>query len=298
MSSGLLALLDDVSALVKASATSLDDISTQVSKTATKVSGIVIDDAAVTPKYVVGLDPSRELSIIFNIAKKSVINKLIFLGPITLLLGFYLPQTITPILMLGGSYLCLEGFHKVLELFGKKHEQKNTEELEEITPEQLEEKRISSAVRTDLILSAEIMAITYSTLIHTNLINQIIIMAIVAIAITFVVYGSVAIIVKMDDLGLYMAQNSSSELIKKLGHFIVKSMPTFLKILSLVGTFAMLLVGFEIIVHGVAFLEHFFHTLNPWVNKILIIVSGVIWGFIVHCLVTLFNKAKKSFVSK
>ncbi|MGV3641803.1 MAG: DUF808 family protein, partial [Adhaeribacter sp.] len=164
MATGLLALLDDVSALVKVSAASLDDVPTQVAKTTGKVSGIVIDDTAVTPKYVVGLDPSRELSIIFQIAKKSLINKLLLLSPAALLLGFYAPWAITPLLMMGGAFLCFEGYEKVHSMFSKHHEAaEQAETMEQITPEELEKTRVSGAVRTDLILSAEIVAITYAT---------------------------------------------------------------------------------------------------------------------------------------
>ena len=179
MASGLLALLDDVSALVKVSAASLDDVPTQVARTSGKVSGIVIDDAAVTPKYVVGLDPSRELSIIFQIAKKSLINKLLILSPAALLLGFFAPWAITPILMLGGAYLCFEGYEKVHSMFSKHHTEadgKSRDNLKVITPEELEKERIKGAVRTDMILSAEIVAITYATVAEETLVTQIIVM--------------------------------------------------------------------------------------------------------------------------
>src|SRR5687768_3883079 len=148
MASGLLALLDDVAALVKVSAASLDDVPAQVAKTTGKVSGIVIDDTAVTPKYVVGLDPSRELSIIFQIAKKSLYNKIIFLSPAALLLGFFAPWAITPILMLGGAYLCFEGYEKVHSMFSQHHGDgtaENVEQMKVITPEELEKERIDGA---------------------------------------------------------------------------------------------------------------------------------------------------------
>src|SRR6478735_6859214 len=174
MATGLLALLDDVAALVKVSAASLDDVPTQVAKTTGKVSGIVIDDTAVTPKYVVGLDPSRELAIIYQIAKRSLVNKLLFLGPAALLLGFLAPWLIPYLLMVGGAYLCYEGYEKVHSMFGKHHDTGNTplEEFEQITPEQLEKDRIRSATRTDFILSAEIIAIAYATVANEPLMNQ------------------------------------------------------------------------------------------------------------------------------
>src|SRR5919107_2219026 len=192
MATGLLALLDDVAALVKVSAASLDDVPAQVAKTTGKVSGIVIDDTAVTPKYVVGLDPSRELSIIFQIAKKSLINKVFILTPAALLLGYFAPWAITPILMLGGAYLCFEGYEKVHSMFSKHHHvEAEDAEVKAITPEELEKERVTSAVRTDIILSAEIMAIAYSQVATNPLVNQIIVMLAVAVFITAAVYGYV-----------------------------------------------------------------------------------------------------------
>lgn len=292
LATGLLALLDDVSALVKASAASLDDIPAQVAKTTSKVSGIVIDDAAVTPKYVVGLDPSRELAIIFRIAQSSLINKLLILGPVTLLLGFYAPWSITPILMLGGCFLCFEGYEKVhTMIFGKSKDKSNEESLEEISPEELEKMRVSSAVRTDFILSAEIMAITYSTVAKTELINQVVVMACVAMLITFVVYGFVGFLVKIDDVGLYFARKKESPLQKKFGKFLVKLMPILLAFLSYLGTFAMLLVGGEIIAHGIPVLHHGLEHIPELVSnhavaaKLLQVLACVFGGLIIGGIV-------------
>src|SRR3989344_410358 len=207
MATGILALLDDISALVKASAVSLNDVPAHVVKTSGKVSGIVIDDTAVTPKYVVGLDPSRELSIIYRIAKKSLINKILILTPAALLLGYFAPWAITPVLMLGGAYLCFEGYEKVHSMFSKHHEVNlETEKVEVITPEELEQERVTGAVRTDIILSAEIMAIAYSQIRDQPIVNQILVMLAVAIFITIAVYGFVGVIVKLDDIGLHFAK--------------------------------------------------------------------------------------------
>lgn len=255
MSTGLLALLDDVAALVKISAASLDDIPAQVAKTTGKVSGIVIDDAAVTPKYVVGLDPSRELSIIYGIAKRSLINKLLFLGPAALLLGYFIPWLIQPVLMLGGAYLCFEGYEKVHSMFTH-HADVPSGNIETITPEELEKIRIKSAVQTDFILSAEIIAITYATVADRDIVAQIIVMLCIAVSITVAVYGFVGLIVKADDIGLHMARHSRYSLMRKMGRGIVKCMPPFLKLLSYVGTAAMLWVGAEIIAHGIPALHH------------------------------------------
>ena len=301
MASGFFALLDDISALVKASAASLDDVPAQVAKTTGKVSGIVIDDTAVTPKYVVGLDPSRELSIIFQIAKKSLINKLLFLSPGALLLGFFAPWAITPILMCGGAYLCFEGYEKVHSMFSKHHEAKvEDENVEVITPEQLEKERITGAVRTDIILSAEIIAIAYSQVTDEPLLNQIAVMLAVAVFITVAVYGFVGFIVKADDIGVHLAQERFSPAVRKFGRGLVKGMPYFLKVLSYVGTAAMLWVGAEIIAHGIPYTSHLLHVLEEslahmpavaWLLKVLACaIGGLIIGFLVEKVVVLVRK--------
>lgn len=303
MASGFFALLDDVSALVKASAATLDDVPTQVAKTTGKVSGIVIDDTAVTPKYVVGLDPSRELSIIYRIAKKSLINKLLILSPAALLLGYFAPWAITPILMLGGAYLCFEGYEKVHSMFSKhKHHDVHleSEQVKVITPEELEKERVTGAVRTDIILSAEIMAIAYSQIVDEAIVNQIVVMLAVAIFITLAVYGFVGLIVKMDDIGVHLAQDKYHPATQKFGRGIVKFMPHFLRILGYVGTAAMLWVGAEIIAHGIPYSSHLLHDLElalaempavAWFVKALACgIGGLILGFIIEKIVMLVRK--------
>ncbi|ALD21720.1 DUF808 domain-containing protein [Hymenobacter sp. DG25A] len=301
MASGFFALLDDISALVKVSAASLDDVPAQVAKTTGKVSGIVIDDTAVTPKYVVGLDPSRELSIIYQIAKKSLINKLLILSPAALVLGYFAPWAITPILMLGGAYLCFEGYEKVHSMFSKHHEvDVESEQVEIITPEELEKERVAGAVRTDIILSAEIMAIAYSQVTEQPIVNQIVVMAAVAVFITVAVYGFVGLIVKADDVGVHMAQDKYHPATQKLGRGIVKFMPHFLNILSYVGTAAMLWVGAEIIAHGIPFTSHLLDDLEEslahlpavaWLAKALsCAIGGLLIGFVVEKIVLLGKK--------
>ncbi|QNF33997.1 DUF808 domain-containing protein [Adhaeribacter swui] len=305
MPSGLLALLDDIGALVKVSAASLDDVPTQVAKTTGKVSGIVIDDTAVTPKYVVGLDPAREIAIIWQIAKKSVINKVVFLAPAALLLGFFAPWAIQPILMLGGAYLCFEGYEKVHSIFSP-HEEAHATEAESakvITPEELEKERVTSAVRTDIILSSEIMAIAYSQVADQPLATQIIVLLAVAVFITAAVYGFVGVIVKADDFGVHLAKENHSPGVRNLGRGIVKFMPHFLKILGYVGTAAMLWVGFEIITHGVPFLHHLVENIEhalasvppiAWLVKALACaIGGIILGFIIEKFVSLVRKIFK-----
>lgn len=300
MPSGLVALLDDVSALVKASAATLDDVPAQVAKTTGKVSGIVIDDTAVTPKYVVGLDPSRELSIIFQIAKKSLINKLLILTPAALLLGYFAPWAITPILMLGGAYLCFEGYEKVHSMLSKHPEATEEAEPEAITPEELEQKRVAGAVRTDIILSAEIMAIAYSQVTGQPVVNQLLVMLTVAVVITVGVYGFVGLIVKMDDIGVHLAREGNGAATQKLGRGIVKFMPHFLTILSYVGTAAMLWVGAEIIAHGIPLTAHWLHELElaladvpalAWLAKALACaIFGLAVGFVIEKLVGLVKR--------
>jgi predicted DNA repair protein MutK len=301
MASGFFALLDDISALVKASAASLDDVPAQVAKTTGKVSGIVIDDTAVTPKYVVGLDPSRELSIIYRIAKKSLINKIFILSPAALLLGYFAPWAITPILMMGGAYLCFEGYEKVHSMFSKHHDvEAESEQLQEITPEELEQERVAGAVRTDIILSAEIIAIAYSQVADQPIVNQIVVMLAVAVFITVAVYGFVGLLVKADDIGVHLAQDKYHPAMQKLGRGIVKFMPHFLRILGYVGTAAMLWVGAEIIAHGIPFTAHLLHDLEhalahipavAWLAKALACaIGGLMIGFVVEKLVLLFKK--------
>lgn len=246
-----MALLDDVAALVKVSAASLDDIPAQIAKTSSKVSGIVIDDAAVTPKYVVGLDPSRELVIIAHIARQSLINKLLYLSPFILALNWLAPWALMPLLMLGGGYLCFEGYEKVYSLFKTHVTPDTTETVEAIAPDELEQLRIKSAITTDFILSAEIVAITYSTIVEEPLINQIAILFSVGLLITVAVYGFVALVVKVDDIGVYLVKHHTSKSVKAFGRQLVTAIPGFLKVLGYVGTAAMLWVGGEIIIHGI-----------------------------------------------
>lgn len=307
MASGFFALLDDISALVKVSAASLDDVPAQVTKTTGKVSGIVIDDTAVTPKYVVGLDPSRELTIIFKIAKKSLINKLLILSPAALLLGYFAPWAITPVLMLGGAYLCFEGYEKVHSMFSK-HDEPNiqAEQIKAITPEELEKERVTGAVRTDIILSAEIIAIAYSQVVGNPILNQIAVMLAVAVFITIAVYGFVGLIVKLDDIGVHLAQEKYHRITRNFGRGIVKAMPPFLRVLSVIGTAAMLWVGAEIIAHGIPFTNHLLHDLEQnlsempavaWFVKVLCCaIGGLILGFVVEKIVmvvkSVFKKKK------
>ncbi|MEE9906966.1 DUF808 domain-containing protein [Brucella intermedia] len=265
MASGLFALLDDVAAIAKMAAASLDDVAGQTAKASAKAAGIVIDDTAVTPKYVVGLKPERELPVIWKITKGSLRNKLVFLLPLALILGYFAPSFIMPLLMIGGVYLAFEGTEKLVEFFIP-HSEDAHEETKAGTPQEIEETTVNGAIRTDFILSAEIMALTLAGLAPSSIYTQAAILASVAILITFVVYGVVGIIVKLDDVGVSLVRNSHTALGRQLGKGLVAGMPIILKVLSTVGTVAMLWVGGSIIVHGldsigIHSVEAFIHSL-------------------------------------
>ncbi|WP_283967838.1 DUF808 domain-containing protein [Tritonibacter sp. AK171] len=250
--SGLLALLDDVAGIAKVAAASVDDVATQSMKAGSKAAGIVIDDAAVTPKYVTGFQPARELPMIWRIARGSFINKLVFLLPVALLMSQFAPWLIPPLLILGGCYLCFEGAEKIVHVLMPHDDQSGGPDGSHAVgdPTQLEEQKVKGAIKTDFILSAEIMTISLSTIESDVLWIQAATLAVVGIMITIVVYGVVAIIVKMDDVGLWLTEVGRTSGTRALGRGIVAFMPWFLKMLTVVGTAAMLWVGGSIIVHS------------------------------------------------
>ncbi len=256
MSVGLIALLDDLAAIAKVAAASLDDVAGQTAKAGAKAAGVVIDDAAVTPRYVIGFAAKRELPIVGRIAAGSLRNKLLILLPVALALSYFLPSTITPLLMIGGAYLCYEGVEKLLEAVmphrAHQHEaQLGTVALNTMT---VEDEKVASAIKTDFILSAEIMAITLAALPAGSFVMQALVLALVGIGITVAVYGVVALIVKADDFGLALASNDRASAFagmgRALGRALVRGMPVFLAILSAVGTAAMIWVGGGIVLHG------------------------------------------------
>jgi len=248
--SGLLALLDDVAAIAKVAAASVDDIAAAAAKAGTKAAGVVIDDAAVTPKYVHGFSADRELPIIWRIAVGSLRNKLIILLPGLLALDHFLPWAITPLLMLGGAYLCFEGAEKVVHALAPHADHAVEADFDTQDPTHLEEEKVAGAIKTDFILSAEIMTIALATIESPSFWLQAITLAVVGFFITVAVYGAVALIVKMDDVGLHMAARGRTSGGRALGRGLVKAMPKLLAILSTVGTAAMLWVGGNIVVHG------------------------------------------------
>jgi predicted DNA repair protein MutK len=247
--SGLLALLDDVAAIAKLAATQLDDIAAQATKAGAKAAGVVIDDAAVTPKYVTGLPAARELPIVWKIARASLFNKLIILLPAALLLNALLPWLLTPLLMIGGAYLCFEGAEKVWHLIVP-HKEHGPQQAETLDAAHLEEQRVKGAIKTDFILSAEIMTISLAAIDAASIWIEGLALAAVAVGITTLVYGAVALLVKADDAGLMMSQRGRLSITRSFGRAIVRFMPALMALISFVGTAAMLWVGGNIIVHG------------------------------------------------
>lgn len=256
VSVGLIALLDDIAAIAKVAAASLDDVIGQAAKAGTKAAGVVIDDAAVTPTYVVGLSPSRELPMIWKITLGSLRNKLIVLLPGALALSQFAPGAITPLLMIGGAFLCYEGAEKVYEKLAPHQAHAHEASLESVALDatELEDQKVAGAVKTDFILSAEIMAIALAAIPGGSLWMRAAALAAVAVFITLGVYGAVALIVKADDAGLALARNGGQSALasvtRALGRGIVKAMPTLLSALSVIGTAAMLWVGGQIVAHG------------------------------------------------
>ncbi|SFQ54615.1 hypothetical protein SAMN05421853_10962 [Roseivivax halotolerans] len=272
--SGLLALLDDVAGIAKVAAASVDDIAGQAAKAGSKAAGAVIDDAAVTPKYVQGFEPARELPIIWKIARGSIFNKLVFLLPAGLALSAFAPWLIPPLLMLGGAYLCFEGAEKIAHVILPHDDHSGgpdgSHDIED--PMRLEEKKVEGAIKTDFILSAEIMTIALAAIPTSSFWMEAATLATVAVMITVAVYGSVALIVKMDDIGLWLSQAGRLAATRGFGRGIVKAMPYLMKTLSIVGTAAMLWVGGSIIVHGLA--QMGWHAPEDMIHSIAVAVAG------------------------
>jgi predicted DNA repair protein MutK len=254
MPSGLVALLDDVAAIARAAAASMDDVAAGVAKAGAKAAGVVIDDAAVTPAYAEGFTPDRELPLIWKITKGSLRNKLLILLPAALFLSAFLPWAITPLLMIGGLFLAFEGAEKVIEALGAAHEPDVLEPEHATLPAgenaaEFENERAAGAVRTDLILSAEIMAIALAEVSAMPVVEQAAVLALVGVAITLAVYGTVGLIVKLDDIGLHLARKGG-RVAQAIGKGLLIGTPKLLTALSRIGTLAMLWVGGGILLHG------------------------------------------------
>jgi predicted DNA repair protein MutK len=247
--SGILALLDDIAAIAKLAASQLDDIAAHAAKAGSKSAGVVIDDAAVTPKYVTGLPAAREIPIVLKIARGSLFNKLIILLPALLLLQAVAPWIIAPLLILGGAYLCFEGAEKIWHTVTHRTEP-GPQQAATLDAAHLEEQRVKGAIKTDFILSAEIMTIALATIDSPVFLTKAAVLAVVAVMMTVLVYGAVALLVKIDDLGLRLSKAALLEATRVLGRGLVSAMPTVLLLISVIGTAAMLWVGGSIVVHG------------------------------------------------
>jgi predicted DNA repair protein MutK len=271
LSIGLIALLDDITAIAKVAAASLDDVVAQAAKAGVKAAGVVIDDAAVTPRYVLGFAAKRELPIVGKIAAGSLRNKLLFLLPAILALSYFLPWMITPLLMFGGAYLCYEGTEKVLEALIPHQARAHEAQLGRVAlnPHTLEDEKVAGAIKTDFILSAEIMVITLAAVPDGSILMQGLVLALVGIGITAAVYGVVALIVKADDIGVALAENdhdsATGGISRAVGRALVFGMPGFLTFLGAAGTAAMIWVGGGIIVHG--FEAYGVHSVGQAINS-------------------------------
>ena len=277
MSGGLAALLDDIAALAKLAAASVDDVGAAAGRASAKAAGVVVDDTAVTPRYVHGFAAERELPIVAQIAKGSIRNKLLIILPVILLLSQFLPWLLTPILMLGGTYLCFEGAEKVWERIT--HHESHEAPAAMVGPDH-EKAMVRGAIRTDLILSAEIMVIALNEVAEEPFVTRTLVLVIVAFVITAIVYGVVALIVKMDDIGLRLAERPSAAS-QRVGLLLVRSMPTVLAFLSTLGIIAMLWVGGHIILNGleelgIGWLYEQVHHLSEAVAE----ATGALGGFL------------------
>ena len=245
MAGGLLALLDDVALIARQAAASVDDIAGMTAKTSTKAAGVVIDDAAVTPQYVSGVTPARELPMIWRITKGSLRNKLVFILPIALLLNAFAPWALTPILMLGGAYLVFEGAEKIVNKLSSDSDEQAEQAASK--SEQDEDNLVNSAIRTDLILSTEIMVISLDEVKDQPVWMEAVVLIAVGIFLTVAVYGAVALLVKIDDIGRGMIERGNAP---KLGRGLVKGMPYVLSAIGVIGTVAMLWVGGHLLIRG------------------------------------------------
>ncbi|WNV77316.1 DUF808 domain-containing protein [Geodermatophilus sp. DSM 44513] len=283
MAAGLAALLDDVAVLARAAAASVDDIGAAAGRASMKATGVVVDDAAVTPQYVRGLAAEREIPIVRRIALGSLRNKLLIILPAILLLSQFLPWLLTPILMIGGAYLCYEGAEKIWEKVGGGHHEAAASD--EAPPD--EDTIVSGAVRTDFILSAEIMVISLNEVVDEGFWSRAAILAVVAIAITVLVYGFVGLIVKMDDVGLRLSQRPGAG-VARFGRGLVKAMPKLLATLTVVGMAAMLWVGGHILLVGTD--ELGFHLLYDALHSVEEVVhdaTGALGGVLAWVVDTL-----------
>jgi len=282
----LLALIDDI-------ATILDDVSLMTKAATKKTAGVLGDDLALNAQQVTGVKPARELPVVWAVAKGSLVNKAI-LVPAAVAISFFAPWLVTPLLMLGGAFLCFEGAEKLAHKFlpsqgDEQHEKELSEALKQpdVDLEALEKRKIKGAVRTDFILSAEIIAITLGVVTGESIGMQFAVLAVVAVMITVGVYGLVAGIVKLDDGGLYLSEKDS-ELAQRVGNGILWLAPYLMKTLSILGTIAMFLVGGGILVHGIPpvydAIHHFASDYGGVLTKLVPVLANGLIGLLVGAL--------------
>ncbi len=286
----LLALLDDI-------ASALDDVAVLTKIATKKTAGVLGDDLALNAEQVIGLHANRELPVVWAVAKGSAINKLILI-PLALLISFFVPPLVSILLMLGGLYLCFEGFEKILEkFFHKKNEHSEHKiDLQDIDLQQFEKDKVKGAVRTDFVLSAEIIVITLGTVAATSLVNQVIVLAIISLVMTVGVYGFVACIVKLDDLGFILREKKRP--IKQIGLLLIGAAPILMKFLAVAGTIAMFLVGGSIITHGIPAIHHYTEHLSSITLMGIDLLVGVSSGAIAVFAYLIFKKIKSKVQKK
>lgn len=287
--SSLLTLLDDI-------ATLLDDISVMGKLAAKKTAGVLGDDLSLNAQQVTGVRANRELPVVWSVAKGSLLNKVI-LVPLALLISAFIPWAVTPLLMVGGAFLCFEGLEKVLHtLHARKHpespevRQQRLQAMADQDPKTFERDKVKGAIRTDFILSAEIVAITLGIVAEAPLLNQVLVLSGIALLVTVGVYGLVGVIVKLDDMGYWLVERTSA-LARSFGKGLLIIAPWLMKVLSVVGTLAMFLVGGGIVVHGIAPLHHAIEAVganSPAVVQFLVpMVMNLVVGLLVGAVVIL-----------
>lgn len=286
----LLTLLDDI-------ATALDDVAVMTKVAAKKTAGVLGDDLALNAQQVIGIHAHRELPIVWAVAKGSAVNKLILI-PLALLISFFMPPLVQILLMIGGLYLCFEGFEKILEkvLHTKHDDLEKKIDLSPIDMHQFEQDKIKGAVRTDFVLSAEIIVITLGTVASESLIEQVLVLTLIAIIMTIGVYGFVAWIVKLDDLGFILREKKRP--LKQIGLFLIGAAPILMKILAVAGTLAMFLVGGSIITHAIPLIHHYTENLPSIITMAVDFFVGVISGAIAVVVYFIFNKIRAQFKAK
>lgn len=301
MINGLLLMLDDIALIA-------DDVATLSKMAVKKTSGVLGDDLALNAEQVNGISTNRELPVVYKVFKGSLINKAI-LVPIALLLNYFMPWLLIPLLMIGGAYLCYEAFETIhSRLFEKEalaHNMTNRKELvKDMTAEELlkyENAKIKNAVKTDFVLSAEILVISLSVMAQANITTQIIALTVMAIFFTVLVYGLVALIVRLDDMGFWLEKKKSA-ICKKVGHFMIISVPYLMRLLSEIGLIAMCTVGGGLILHGIHSLDTWLKAISPdgWMGILTMfaanVVVAIITGFIVWVAHIAYVKVKDKIV--